>query len=133
LIQSPDFFTFEQRSRYKLALARILFEKLNEEANFGRFNSNRRDKIVVKFMKIFYFLHFSIFFFHFFLILSNFFLNFFLAPKLFPNSFHLSRPVPPQRDSPIVMSNTFKRPITSSQPHDFLCSFHFFHNMSVFL
>ena len=44
----PNFFTLKQKSQYKECVARILFEKLNEESNYGRYNPKKSDKDYVK-------------------------------------------------------------------------------------
>lgn len=49
-IACPNFFTFQQKTQYKEIACRILTEKLKEEANFGRYNINKKDKNLVSFI-----------------------------------------------------------------------------------
>lgn len=47
LPKCPEFFTYTQKNIYKKLAAQIIYENLNEEDNFGRFQISKAEKIQV--------------------------------------------------------------------------------------
>jgi len=99
-MRCPDFFTIQQKTRYKEVAAQIIFEKLNEDSNYGCFNPRKREKtlVILLFFAVFccFLLFFAVFccfllffaFICFFLLFFAFFAFFRIFSHIFTTYFH---------------------------------------------